>query len=778
MAFKSIGTQITTIFSTLILLCMLAFVGLASWSAYKEALTNETHNMLQSAEQITRAAEDFVGANLEVVRGLSQQKTIASSVSLGTPSLVVKDQLAQILKGSRSLDMVAAILPDGKILAGTGIGGKDLAGTPFPHAAALAALAQGKEFIDRRPLLDKASGHVQMVLAAPVLTLTGSPAGGIAVVVNLNVFNDRFVHAIRYGKDGYPFILDEKGTLLAHPRADLLGKDMSSYDFIRTALSAPSTLVEYPWEGRDKIFTSATLELTGWKICASAYKDDLAAIARTQLILLACVGFVAVCVMAGSITLLSRKLLVRPVLAINTFASNVRDGNLDAALEGHFHHEFSQLADAMRGMVGELKNRLGFAQGVLNGMVMPVLVVDTQERAVFINQPCLDMLEIDGPPDAQLGRTLAEIFYNDPTRKTAVGRSMNERTSIKNLDVTITGHKGGKVDVLANVTYLTDLDGKIIGGFCLYLDMTERKRQAALIAEQNCRIADAANNADGVAERLASAAAELDNQIEQASRGASLQQERTASTATAMEQMNATVIDVARNAAGASQQAEQAKVRAQEGGQAVAQSINTIQHALDLASGLRADMDTLGHKAESIGAVLDVIADIADQTNLLALNAAIEAARAGDAGRGFAVVADEVRKLAEKTMNATREVDAAIKGIQESARNSIGNTQKATDAIEQGTSMVRKSGDVLTEIVRLVESTADQVRNIATAAEEQSASSEEVTSATEEVSRIASETSDVMHQAERALAEVSRLSAELATIIESMRVNADCEITA
>ncbi len=122
-----------------------------------------------------------------------------------------------------------------------------------------------------------------------------------------------------------------------------------------------------------------------------------------------------------------------------------------------------------------------------------------------------------------------------------------------------------------------------------------------------------------------------------------------------------------------------------------------IQHAHELASHLKADMAELGTQAQGIGQIMNVIADIADQTNLLALNAAIEAARAGDAGRGFAVVADEVRKLAEKTMTATNEVGSAIRGIQKSARKNIDNTEKATAAIEEGTGMARRSGDVLRE---------------------------------------------------------------------------------
>ena len=117
-----------------------------------------------------------------------------------------------------------------------------------------------------------------------------------------------------------------------------------------------------------------------------------------------------------------------------------------------------------------------------------------------------------------------------------------------------------------------------------------------------------------------------------------------------MEQMNATVLEVARNATQSAATSGQAQSKANEGASVVTQVIHGIGEVESTAISLKDQMTVLGKQSESIGQILNVISDIADQTNLLALNAAIEAARAGDAGRGFAVVADEVRKLAEKTM--------------------------------------------------------------------------------------------------------------------------------
>ena len=104
-------------------------------------------------------------------------------------------------------------------------------------------------------------------------------------------------------------------------------------------------------------------------------------------------------------------------------------------------------------------------------------------------------------------------------------------------------------------------------------------------------------------------------------------------TATALEQMNATVLEVARNAGQAADSAHDAKGKAENGAAVVARVVTDISRIQTSAVELKNAMTSLGKQAESTGQILGVISDIADQTNLLALNAAIEAARAGEAGR-------------------------------------------------------------------------------------------------------------------------------------------------
>ncbi len=299
--------------------------------------------------------------------------------------------------------------------------------------------------------------------------------------------------------------------------------------------------------------------------------------------------------------------------------------------------------------------------------------------------------------------------------------------------------------------------------------LVEAKKATEQSQKSQEAILRTAKDVEDVVIRLGGVTRELTGQIAKADNSAQEQRDRIASSATAMEEMNATVLEVARNAATASEASERAREKARQGEKIVERSVNAIKKVRDDTISLKDNMEQLGKQAESIGTVMGVISDIADQTNLLALNAAIEAARAGEAGRGFAVVADEVRKLAEKTMTATKEVGSAIQGIQASARASIGAVETSTGNLETATELVNESGQSLVEIVQESVHSADQVRSIATAAEEQSASSSEIASSIESINAIAVETAGAMDQADKAVKDLSEQTQQLTNLVNALR---------
>ena len=298
-------------------------------------------------------------------------------------------------------------------------------------------------------------------------------------------------------------------------------------------------------------------------------------------------------------------------------------------------------------------------------------------------------------------------------------------------------------------------------------EATEAKHMAERAKAEG--MLQAAQQLEAAVEVISTAAEQLATHISQSSRGADEQSGRIHETATAMKQMNATVLEVAKNAQLAADVSGNAQKQTLEGVQIVTSAVEGIKSIHTKSLAIKQDMGALGKQAEAIGQIMNVIADIADQTNLLALNAAIEAARAGDAGRGFAVVADEVRKLAEKTMTATREVGEAISGIQQGTRKNIDNVEDVGAAIEKTTTLSARSGDSLHQILAYVENVNDQIQAIATASEQQSATSEEINRSVEQVATISAQTAQAMENAAQAVAALSRQSSTLKGLIHDRK---------
>ncbi|QCC85864.1 HAMP domain-containing protein [Desulfovibrio desulfuricans] len=299
----------------------------------------------------------------------------------------------------------------------------------------------------------------------------------------------------------------------------------------------------------------------------------------------------------------------------------------------------------------------------------------------------------------------------------------------------------------------------------------EDARAAQAMAEQAKHegMMSAADQIENVVEQLNASINDIAEQVESTGGALDHAASRLAETATAMEEMNSTVLEVAKNAGGASDISNAAKRKAEVGSEIVSRAVTGIQEVQRQSQALKEGMTQLDDHAKAINQIMGVISDIADQTNLLALNAAIEAARAGDAGRGFAVVADEVRKLAEKTMSSTTDVGNAIAAIQQSAGQSIQQVEKSVDNVAAATDYSNKSGEALKEIVIMVEQTADEVRAIAAASEQQSATSEEINRSIADVNHIAASTAQSMQVAMQELGSLRAQAKSLIDLIEHMK---------
>jgi methyl-accepting chemotaxis protein len=387
----------------------------------------------------------------------------------------------------------------------------------------------------------------------------------------------------------------------------------------------------------------------------------------------------------------------------------------------------------------------------------PVMMLSTDLKTTYLNKAGRKI----GGADYK-GKT-NEQLWNCDDEGTPEDALVRAAQSLRTAMSETRAHPQGKdMDISYAITPILSSEGALRSMLQVITDLT------AIKATQRT-IRNVADQAAAIANRVAAASEELSAQVEQVSRGAAEQRARVDGTATAMTEMNSTVMEVAKSAGEAAGQSETTRSKAADGAALVDKVVQAINTVNTVAGTLQTNMQGLGGKAENIGGVMNVISDIADQTNLLALNAAIEAARAGEAGRGFAVVADEVRKLAEKTMSATKEVGNNITAIQQSAHVNIKEVGEAARAVADATELANTSGKALAEIVDLASSNSAVVSSIATAAEEQSATSEEISRSIADINRIVGETADGMTQAAAAVQELSRMAQELNTVMAELR---------
>ncbi len=457
------------------------------------------------------------------------------------------------------------------------------------------------------------------------------------------------------------------------------------------------------------------------------------------------------------------KKIISPIAEITNSITTVAEDDYKIISEKEFGNTVKGCALTLDALLTAARDKIYWYESLLDSIPWPISVTDMDMNWTFVNKPAMELTgatreEVLGKQCSNWG---ADICNTERCGIACLRRGQNTSYFTQ---------PGLERDFQVDTAYLTDKSGQQIGHIEVVQDITEMNK-VKLKAEQALQEGRllAADQLDSIVQNLSASTEQLYRQVEEANSGAQTQSERIAETATAMDEMNATVLEVAKNASDAASNAEETRTKAREGADIVNNVAGAIADIEQRVQDMQKDVNGLGQQAEEIGQIMNVITDIADQTNLLALNAAIEAARAGEAGRGFAVVADEVRKLAEKTMSATEEVGNAITSIQNGTRNNISNIEQVVGVVTQGATLAQDSGHALESIVSLAEGTSLQVSAIATASNEQSAANDEIARHTEEINRISGETSASMAQATTDLSQFVQNVEKLQQVIEDLR---------
>jgi len=272
------------------------------------------------------------------------------------------------------------------------------------------------------------------------------------------------------------------------------------------------------------------------------------------------------------------------------------------------------------------------------------------------------------------------------------------------------------------------------------------------------------------ATELSSSSVTLNQNTNETNNAVQQQLTETDQVATAIAEMSATVQEVSANANQASDAAKSADsetVHGQEVVEKTIQQINSLSADIDNTSSVIVE---LKNESENIGSVMTVIQGIAEQTNLLALNAAIEAARAGEQGRGFAVVADEVRTLANRTQDATQNIQAIIEKVQSGAAQAMSTMEESKEKTQTTVEQAALAGESLKSITDAVNNILEMNIQISNAATEQTSVASAIGENIESINGISQRTADGATKISNSGDEMEKLSIDLQHSVEKFKL--------
>ncbi len=469
-----------------------------------------------------------------------------------------------------------------------------------------AILSGQKSYVSKALLQGKTSGLLLFPIARAVVGQGGKTLGMVVVCPLWNKFTEKFLDPLRFGDGGYAFMLDADGTVIAHAKEkSLILRPLPDRTTGQRALQLKNGIMRYTHEGVDKFMAVAEVPQTGWLVCMNAVEAEMTSLAAGQRNILIVLGLIVLACVAALILLFNRVVVLSPLAGISRFTEQVAAGDLTASLTGHFRFELAGLARNLERMVAELKNKLGFAEGVMNGIPTPCGIVGPDHDVVWVNSQICQLLEKNAPPETYKGQRAGQFYLDDANKETCSDQALRERRVIASQKEHVTS-SGKTLHVNVITTPFYDMDGNLLGSISFWMDQTEMHTQQQRIATQNALMSDTAAKATTTSERMASAAEQLSAQIDQANQGSQEQNNRVHDTVTAVEEMNATILEVARNAGDTAQNAELAREKAREGAQLVVQVVNAVGSVRDASARLKDNMHALGDKAQGIGAVLNV----------------------------------------------------------------------------------------------------------------------------------------------------------------------------
>jgi twitching motility protein PilJ len=424
---------------------------------------------------------------------------------------------------------------------------------------------------------------------------------------------------------------------------------------------------------------------------------------------------------------------------------------------------FRDIANNIFGLVPDLLSALEAAQNItdistrLNDSSVSLITryLDVPGRPMFAGVrvgPWLVYLL--GGLAVLIALLLGYLLVNDARnreKETGEQNTQNEEAILRLLDE-MADLADGDLTVKATVT--ENITGAIADSINFTIE--ELRQLVSTIDSSSKQISISTKNTQNVAQRLTDASKYQANQILAVT-------QKTEEVRKAMDEMS-------NHAQDSAEVATKSRAIAGEGGTVVRRTINAMDQARSHIQDTGKRIKRLGESSQQIGEIVELIEDIADQTNLLALNAAMQAANAGEAGKGFAVVADEVQRLAERSVDASRQIEALVKTIQVDTKDAVSSMEVSTSSVVDGAKLAEEAGTSLLQIEEVSDYIADLTRRMSQTAQSQSASVTDVDSTMKSIREITEQTSQGVVRVTASIMSLSNLADRLQQTVSGFRL--------
>jgi twitching motility protein PilJ len=341
----------------------------------------------------------------------------------------------------------------------------------------------------------------------------------------------------------------------------------------------------------------------------------------------------------------------------------------------------------------------------------------------------------------------AEASVQNQRNQEAIRRLLDEMMDLADGDLTV------------EATVTEDITGAIADSVNQAVE--EMRGLVTTINETSVRVSASAQETRATAMHLSEASDHQRDQIVNASE--------------IVKRMSETMGQMAEQASSSVSVARESVDIALEGGQTVRATIEGMDNIREQIQETSKRIKRLGESSQEIGNIVELIEDIADQTNILALNAAMQAAMAGEAGRGFAVVADEVQRLAERSTNATKQIEALVKTIQADTNEAVISMEASTTEVVAGAERAEAAGEALKRIEQVSGQIAGQIEKIAGDAAAQSSDAKSINDTMNVIQEITNQTSEGTNQTSQSIEMLAAMSEELRNTVARFRLPDDVQ---